>query len=162
MKEPTVRKFMTTSLVTLKPEMSIYAAIEVLLKNKISGACVVGPGRVLKGVLSEKDCLRLFAHGAFNQLPNAIVGEYMSKEITAVTPNDGLFAVADLFLKNTFRRLPVLEDGKLVGQVSRRDVLTGSRKMWETLYAERPWTDSKFIPEQVQAALETGKKSPSV
>ena len=142
--------------------MSIYEAINVLLKSKISGACVVDEDRQIKGVLSEKDCLRIFAHGAFNQLPNAIVADYMSKEVTTVSPEDGLFSVADLFLKHTFRRLPVLDEGKLVGQASRRDVLVGSRKMWETLYAERPWTDSKYIPEQVQAALETGKKKPSV
>ena len=156
MKIPVVQEFMVTSLVTLRPDMPIYEAIEVLLRSRISGACVVDAEKNLLGILSEKDCLRIFAGGALHQLPNAMVADYMSKIVSTVGPDEDLFTVAGTFLKNTFRRIPVVEDGKLIGQVSRRDVLEGSRKIWgETLFAEKPWTDSKYIPEQVKAALET-------
>lgn len=158
-KIPVVRDFMTTKLVTLKPSMGIYEAIDILLKNKISGASVVDDDKNLVGVLSEKDCLRIFAHGAYNQLPGGRVADYMSKIMKTVGPDEGLFNVAEIFLANPFRRLPVLENGKLVGQISRRDVLMGSRKIWETLTGERPWTDSKYIPEQVKAALATRPSS---
>jgi CBS domain-containing protein len=157
---PVVKDLMATSLVTLRPSMSIYDAIELLLKNNISGACVVDDQKHLLGVLSEKDCLHIFASGALHQLPNAIVADYMSKEVTTVEPDAGLFTVAEMFLKNTFRRIPVVEGGKLMGQVSRRDVLQGSRKIWgESLHGEKPWTDAKYIPEQVKAALETKPRS---
>jgi len=150
---------MTKALVTLRPDMSIYEAISVLLKNKISGAPVVDQGKMLVGVLSEKDCLRIFANGAYNQLPGGIVADYMSKVTKTAHPDDDLFTVADVFLKNPFRRLPVLEHGVLVGQVSRRDVLIGSRAIWEHPPVKQPWTDSKYIPEQVQAAIDSKNKA---
>jgi len=152
---------MTTKLVTLKPNMSIYQAIYTLLKNRISGASVVDENRSLVGVLSEKDCLRIFANGAFNQLPGGVVSDYMSKVVKTVHPDDGLFTVAEIFLKNPFRRLPVLENGRLVGQVSRRDVLQGSRRIWETQSGEPQWTDAKYIPEQVKAALASKRSTGS-
>ena len=139
----------------MRPEMSIYEAIKILLKNKISGACVVDEERHIIGVLSEKDCLRIFTSGAYNQLPGGIVADYMSKVLQTAHPDDELFQVAEIFLKNPFRRLPVLENDRLVGQVSRRDVLQGSRRIWETLSGEPAWTDAKYIPEQVKAALES-------
>jgi len=150
---PVVRDFMATNLVTLKPGMKIYDAIKVLLKNRISGAPVVDGDHHVVGVLSEKDCLRLFANGALYILPGGIVEDYMSKDLTTVDPDEGIFSVAEIFLRNTFRRLPVVEDGKLVGQVSRRDVLIGSLNIWEESPVEKAWTDSNYIPEQVQAAL---------
>lgn len=155
-KVPTAKEFMATSLVTLDCEMDIYAAIKVLLKHKISGAPVVTKERELCGVLSEKDCLRLFANGAFNQLPGGKVDDYMAHEVITVSPEDDLFKVAELFLKNPFRRLPVVDKGKLIGQVSRRDVLKGSRKIWEEP-TPRPWTDSKYFPDQVKAALKSNE-----
>jgi CBS domain-containing protein len=153
MQIPVVRDFMVTKLVTLRPDMNIYEAINVLLKNKISGAPVVDGNRSLVGMLSEKDCLRIFASGAFNQLPGGQVSDYMTTVMEYVQPDDGLFTVADIFLRHPFRRLPVLENGVLVGQVSRRDVLEGSRKIWEAA-PPKPWTDAKYIPDEVKAILD--------
>ena len=86
--------------------------------------------KMLLGVLSEKDCLRIFANKAFNQIPTGLVADYMSKSMKSLHPDDDLFKVAELFLKNPFRRLPVIEHGILIGQVSRYDVLLeGSRRI---------------------------------
>ena len=153
----TARDLMSRSLVTLKPDMDLEQAIDVLLKNKVSGAAVVGSEGEVLGVLSEKDCLRIFASGAYNSLPNTYVRDYMSKNVTTVAPDADLFRVADLFLKNSFRRLPVVEDGVLIGQVSRRDVLERSRQLWQAAPAPREWTDSKYIPDEVRARLDSRK-----
>ena len=147
---PLVRDVMATSLVTLRPEQAIRDAIAALLKAKISGAPVVDAAGALVGVLSEKDCLRVFASSAYFQSGEGTVGDYMSRTIRSVAPDDDVFKVADLFLTNHFRRLPVLEGGKLVGQVSRRDILRASMAMLE---APKPWTDSRFIPADVQTLL---------
>ena len=47
----------------------------------------------------------------------------MTKSISTIKADDDLYSVVDIFLKNNFRRLPVLQDEKLVGQISRRDIL---------------------------------------
>ncbi len=153
-KVPCVKDLMQTSLVTLNPDMDIFQAISILLRHRISGAPVVDEGMKLVGMLSEKDCLRIFVSGAFNQLPGAHVHDYMTKDPVTLSPDDDLFNVVSVFLSKPFRRLPVLEDGKLVGQVSRRDVLDGTRKIWEAPPEDKQqWTDSKYIPEQIQAIL---------
>jgi len=123
MKDAVVRDFMITLMATLRQDMGIYEAIKILLKNKTSGAWVLDENKMLLGVLSEKDCLRIFANKAFNQIPTGIVADYMSKSMKSLHPDDDLFKVAELFLKNPFRRLPVIEHGILIEQVSRYDVL---------------------------------------
>ena len=62
----------------LKENMDVYFAIALLLKNKISGAPVINDANKLVGILSEKDCLRVFANGSFHNLPASIVADYMS------------------------------------------------------------------------------------
>lgn len=153
----TVSDLMTKSVKTLRPEMDMEQAIKTLLKSKVSGATVIDAERHVVGVLSEKDCLRIFASGAYNSLPNATVSEYMSKDVMTVGPDADLFRVADIFLKHSFRRLPVIENGVLVGQVSRRDVLARSRALWEESPIKKEWTDSKYIPDELRARLESKK-----
>ena len=155
-KLPVVKDIMVTKLVTLSPDMHIQQAISLLLKHRISGAPVVDDEKKLVGVLSEKDCLRIFANGAYNNLPGGVVDQYMSKTLTTIEADTDLFTVADIFFKNSFRRLPVQDtDGRLVGQVSRCDVLEGSRQIWETSPVEREWTDSKYLTDEIKAALKT-------
>lgn len=150
---PTVRDFMAKSLVTLEPKTDIFTAIDTLLRHRISGAPVVDENKKLIGMLSEKDCLRVFAQGAYHQIAGGQVADYMSSQLTTVGPDDDLFSVADIFLKNSFRRLPVLDQGVLVGQVSRRDVLEASRKIWTGASGQKPWTDSRYLSEEMKAAL---------
>jgi len=156
---PTVRDCMNTKLVTLSPGMRIREAIKVLLKHKISGAPVVDGDRRLVGVLSEKDCLRIFANGAYNVLPGGVVGQYMSKDVMTIDDGADLFTVADTFLRNPFRRLPIVDEaGVLVGQISRRDVLNGSHRIWSESPIKKKWTDAKYLTDEIKAALSTPPK----
>ncbi len=152
---PTARDLMATSLVTLRPDMPLHEAIDLLLKNKISGAPVVDEEGRLVGVLSEKDCLRMFASRAFERGPGSTVSQYMSKDLYSIDPDSDLFRIADIFLQNPFRRLPVLENGKLIGQISRRDILMGSKEIWGESPVKKPWTDSTYLTDQIKAALKT-------
>ncbi len=148
-----VREFMVTQLVTLSPELDICSAMRLLLHHHISGAPVVDADRHLLGILSEKDCLRVFANEAYFQEAVARVSDYMTRAVVTVKPEDELFQVADLLLKNTFRRLPVLEGGKLVGQVSRHDVLLASIKLCKASSVTPPFSDTKYLTEEMKAAL---------
>ncbi len=123
MNQPNVKTYMTTRLITLRKDMDVYFAIGLLLKNNISGAPVIDDNNNLCGILSEKDCLRIFANGSFYDMPGGSVSQFMTDVVLTVEPTSDLFSVADKFLKHNFRRMPVVKGKKLVGQISRRDVL---------------------------------------
>jgi CBS domain-containing protein len=132
----TARDIMATKLVTLSPETSIFDAITMLLKNKFSGAPVVEKDGTLCGVLSEKDCMRVLAGGSYDHRDGEeliSVAAFMSRHLITIKLDDGIYHIVDTFDKHNVRRLPVVENGRLVGQVSRRDVLRGIKKMEDEL-----------------------------
>ncbi len=118
------KDFMVAKLVTLPPETDVLEAVQILLKNHISGAPVVdGDGKYL-GVFSEKCAMHVILDAAYDQLPTNEVRAFMDTEAQTIGPETDLLAIAQLFLLTSFRRLPVLdENGKLLGQLSRRDVM---------------------------------------
>jgi CBS domain-containing protein len=118
-----IRDFMATKLITFSPETAIETAIQTFLTHKISGAPVVNSEGKLVGILSEKDCMKtLFESSYYNNL-GGYVKEYMSTEITSIDIHESLSNVAEKFMESRFRRFPVIEGDKLVGQISRRDIL---------------------------------------
>ncbi len=149
---PLVEEFMTSDVVSLHPEMDIYEAIVKLMKHDVSGAPVVD-GDVLVGMLSEKDCMGIFAAAAYSNLPRGTVAEYMILHPETIGLKADLFTVAGIFMHRPYRRLPVVEGEKLRGVVSRTDVLRVSVEVW--LHPEgRAWSDAKYIPPEVQAMLD--------
>lgn len=148
---PLVEDFMTKHVVTLSPEMDIYEAILKLMKHDVSGAPVVEEDTLL-GMLSEKDCMGLFAAAAYSDLPRGTVAEYMIMHPETVGPKADLFMVAGIFMHRPYRRLPVVEGEKLVGIVSRPDVLRASLEFWRHPDG-RDWTDSKYLSPELKAML---------
>ena len=108
---PLVREFMDRSFVRLRPEMDVYDAIEVLLNKRLTGAAVVDEEDNVVGILSERDCLRTMLQGAYNSLPSGQVADYMTREVRSIDPNTDIFAVADFFSRNVYRRLLIVESG---------------------------------------------------
>lgn len=127
---PLVSDYMDKSFITLRPDMDVYDAIAILLDQKITGAPVVDNKENLVGILSEKDCLRTLAHGAYSSVPGGgKVEDYMTREVDTIHPDLDIFTVADRFLNCSYRRLLVVKDKKLVGQITRRDLLRAIRKV---------------------------------
>lgn len=117
-------------LITLRPEMDAISAIQKLIKHKISGAPVITPQGDFLGVFSEKCSMRLILDAAYEELPSNTVGAFMDDDMDRViSPDTDLLSTAEIFLKTPYRRLPVLKGKKLMGQVSRRDVLISAIKM---------------------------------
>ncbi|MEZ4265770.1 MAG: CBS domain-containing protein [Myxococcota bacterium] len=123
MKLPIIRDHMDTTVHTLRPDAPILDAVDFLLEHHVTSAPVVDDQGVLIGIVSEKDCLRLLAAGTDADMPRGIVADFMTRDVTTITPKMNVYYVAGLFLKNVFRRLPVVEDGKLVGAITRFDIL---------------------------------------
>ena len=127
---PTVADYMATDLLTLSPGMEINHAVAVLLERRFSGAPVVDDAGNLVGVLSKKDCLRAALNATYYQEWGGVVQDYMSKPAAIVEPDLDLVQAAQLFLDSAYRRFPVTREGKLVGQISRADLLRAMAEQW--------------------------------
>ncbi len=122
-KLPIVRDHMDRRVATLRPETDILDAVGFLLEKGVTGAPVVDKSGRLVGILTEKDCLRLVAAGVEGNLPRGSVAAFMSPDPETLPPDMNVYFAAGLFLKRSFRRFPVVEDGKLVGAITRFDIL---------------------------------------
>ncbi len=120
---PVVGDFMDTRVPTLRVDTDILEAVESLLKNHVTGAPVVDDAGHIVGMLTEKDCLKLIATGDGADVPRGTVESFMETGITTITPDTDIYFAAGLFLRNHFRRLPVVEGGRLIGAVTRFDIL---------------------------------------
>jgi CBS domain-containing protein len=137
---PTAREIMTTRVVTLSPESTASEAAETLLAHEISGAPVVdGDGR-LRGLISEYDCLRVVAAADYEMDGHdriQTVEDLMSRELHTAAPDAGLFSLAHEFVRLRVQRLPVVEGGRLIGLVSRRDVLRAALEVQKEIGRSR-------------------------
>ena len=136
MREPnqilTARDLMTTNLLVFSPEQRLLEAIENLIKWRVSGAPVVDDEGRMVGMLSEIDCLRMLASDEFylqQQEEAALVEQFMTTGGRNIPPDLGIYAISHYFLTTKVRRLAVVDHEKLIGQVSRRDVLRGMDEM---------------------------------
>ena len=122
-------QIMVTKLVTLSPNMDAFEAIDLLLKYRISGAPVVDENRNFLGVFSERCCMSFLVEGAYQQLPSIQVYAYMDTEAQTIEEDMDILSIAQIFINTHARRLPVLRENELVGQISRRDVLNAIHAM---------------------------------
>ncbi len=122
-KPASVQDYMAASLVTFTPDMDVMEAIGLLVKNRISGAPVLDARGNLIGMLSEKDCLKVALDAGYYGEWGGRVAEYMSESVQTVAAETSILDVAREFAQGRYRRFPVLKDNRLVGQISRRDIL---------------------------------------
>jgi len=129
LKSGLVKDYMSAHLVAFSPDMGVLQAISMLVKKRISGAPVIDKRGNLIGMLSEADCLKIAFSTSYHAETAGNVAEYMQSNVETVDADASIVEVAAQFLREGHRRYPVLKDNRLVGQISRRDVL----KALETL-----------------------------
>ena len=120
---PVARDIMKQKLHTFSPDTDLEDAVRSLIKKGHSGAPVVDASGALVGVLSEFDCVSILAQAASDKWPMGHVSEHMTQEVETVPPTEDVFALSTRFNQGRHRRMLVVEDGRLVGIISRRDVL---------------------------------------
>ena len=125
-----ISDYMARDLVTLAPEMEINRAMHILLDRGISGAPVLDAQGWLVGVLSKKDCLRAAIQASYFRDWGGRVADYMSRDVATLDADLDIVEGANAFVASPYRRFPVLRDGRLVGQVSRADVLRAMSELW--------------------------------
>lgn len=128
---PSVTKFMATKLITFSPDTDIRDAIDTILKRKISGAPVLDKNGKLVGMLSEVDCLKILLDGHYNEDPSEwkTVADYMSQDVKTISADKTVLDAAYEFVHSGMKRLPVVDNGRLVGQISRIDIVAAIQKM---------------------------------
>jgi CBS domain-containing protein len=131
LKSVKISDYMATKLVTFKPEDNIFYAMDCFLDHGISGAPVVNDDGVLVGMLSEVDLIDVVMQGGYYDEPEGVVRDFMKTPVDTVTTDEDIFHVAKRFREEHRHRFPVVRNGRLVGQISRRDVLRCVREFVE-------------------------------
>jgi CBS domain-containing protein len=133
-----IQKYMVplNHMVTFKPDQNINEAIAIILEKRISGAPVLDENRHLVGNLSEKDCLRIVVDQAYHNLPveDRKVSDYMSTKVFTFSPKTNVVEAAIEFLNSPIRRYAVVENGALIGEISRREILRAAQDIKSTTW----------------------------
>jgi len=118
-----VQDYMARSLVTFKADTDVLDAVHELVKHRIAGAPVVDDHGTLIGMLSELDCMRVALHAGYHGDWGGPVSDFMSDGVETVDAEMSIIDLAQEFVESKYRRFPVMKKNRLVGQISRRDVL---------------------------------------
>ena len=118
-----VKDYMARTLITFKPETEVLDAVHTLVDKRIAGAPVVDDEGSLVGMLSEFDCMRVVLGASYHGNAGGPVRDYMTTDTQTVDAQMNIVDLAQVFIDTGFRRFPVIEGNRLVGQICRRDVL---------------------------------------
>ncbi|MEL6916293.1 MAG: CBS domain-containing protein [Bacteroidota bacterium] len=126
-----VTDYMTKKLVTFRPDQSILEVMELFQKYNISGGPVLDDNGFLVGIISEADCMKQISESRYFNQPilDKSVEKYMTSGVETIPHDMSIFDAAGVFHKNNRRRLPVMEKGILVGQISRKDIVVAALKL---------------------------------
>ncbi|MBX3705090.1 MAG: CBS domain-containing protein [Pseudomonadales bacterium] len=129
MRSVKVADYMAQKLVTFGPQTNVIEALTAFLDHHISGAPVVDADGNLLGMLSEVDVMEIVIQDSYYNEGQGIVADYMRTPVDTVDPDADIYSLAERFVRERRRRYPVVRDGKLLGQISRRDVLRAARDL---------------------------------
>jgi CBS-domain-containing membrane protein len=125
-----VKDYMTRRLTTLAPDTGILQAVQTLIKSDISSAPVVNKDGVMIGILTEKDCMQVVLNACYHSEYGGTVADFMTTEVETMNPEDTITDAARCFLDKRYHRYPVMDNDRLVGVISRRDLLRALGESW--------------------------------
>ncbi len=111
---------MKTDVITVTKDENIHEAIRIMVLNNITGLPVVNADGTVAGILTEKDVLKLLHN---DQTQAGTVEEYMTAKVVCFEQDDNLTDIVDCLMLNRFRRVPIIDKGRLVGIISRKDII---------------------------------------
>lgn len=124
-----VKDYMNGTKITFTPDMDVLRAIHQLIEYKISGAPVIDHHGNLIGFLSEKDCMQVALNAAYQGEAAGRVAEFMHEGCETVDGDTSIIDVAQTFLKTAFKCLPVVKENRLVGSITRQNILKALETM---------------------------------
>lgn len=127
----TAKQAMSRGLVTLRPDMDVLEALRILVEGRLSGAPVTDQVGNLIGILTERDCMKIALGAGYHSEDGGHVANFMTTDVVTVDANTPITEIAERFANSNFRRLPVIDQGRLIGIISRRDVLKQLEIAWQ-------------------------------
>ena len=120
-----VSDIMCRNLILFSPDQSIHDVMGLFIKHRISGGPVVDKAGNLIGVISEADCMKEISESRYFNMPilDKSVNHFMTSPVDTIDASLSIFEAASMFSKSTRRRYPVVDKNKLVGQLSRKDIV---------------------------------------
>lgn len=132
-----ITEYMVKNLITFSPDTEIGIVIDTFLEKGITGAAVLNENNEIVGLIDDKDCLSVLVQDAYHNQPGGktTVDAYMTNVMRTISVDADIIDATTIFLRTPFKRLLVIDhDGKLVGQVSRRDILRAIKDMKATTW----------------------------
>lgn len=124
-----VKDYMIGDHLAFRPDTNLLQAVHTLLERGLSGAPVVDENNHLVGFLSEKDCLKAALDASYFRRDEGAVQDFMSRDVSSIAGDANLIDAIQMFVSKHYRCLPVVEGSRLVGQLSRRDLLKALEKL---------------------------------
>ena len=118
-----VKDYMNNQPKTVKGTTNVRDAVELMLSESLIGLCVIDDSNNLIGYVSEQDCVQEMLNDAFYCEEPAAVNVVMSTDVITVSPDNTIVELAQMIINNTPKNYPVISDKKLVGLISRTEVL---------------------------------------
>lgn len=126
-----VRDYMSRKVVKLRPDMEILCAVHHLIDGRVSGAPVVDENGKVVGMLTERDCMKVVLNAAYHQEHGGLVREFMGTNVEDIGPDLSIVDAAKQFYEKKYLRYPVVENGQLIGVLSRSDVMRAMGDYWK-------------------------------
>jgi CBS domain-containing protein len=117
----TARDVMSTRLVTVSPEASVYEAMHLLIDRDITGVPVVGADGKVLGIVTEKDLLETVYQDDPGGMGRVI--DIMTSDLISFDEDSDLSEIAEAMIEGHFRRVPIFSGDQLSGIVTRRDII---------------------------------------
>lgn len=119
----TIRDIIRSGVVTVPPDTTLEEAVGILTAHQIESAPVVAADGALVGMITEAALLDIVFD---TTIRDACVSEYMTRDLLCIMPAESLSRAAQLFALHSLGRLPVIENGSFIGELSRRDLINYS------------------------------------
>jgi CBS domain-containing protein len=124
---------MTSTVITAKEDMVVIDLMKLLLRWHISGVPVVDNDGMLLGIVTEHDVMNFAISG---DAASTRASEVMTKQVETYDPDTLVVEIINHFAAHRIRRVPVVKDGKVVGIISRRDIVRYMDQMYSRLVVE--------------------------
>ncbi len=127
-----VRHYMSNRLATLYENQDMREAVDIFTDRNLFGGAVMDNRGNLVGILSVTDCIDAALRSGYHSGWRGTIGEKMSRDVRTVDAEDSILDVAKMFMDDHYRRYPVVDDNRVVGVITRLDVLKALRTIGES------------------------------
>ncbi|MEO2143552.1 MAG: CBS domain-containing protein [Flavobacteriaceae bacterium] len=131
-----VKDYMSKEVITFHKSDSIFEVKRILLEKKISGAPVINKSGKLIGIISETDLMKQIVDSRYYNMPmsKTTVSKYMTESVDSISPNETIFDAAEKFLRLKRKRFPVMVSNKILGIISRVDIIAAALNIRSSFY----------------------------